>query len=116
MTKPQDHHPGQGGLFDPDHTNARVSDPMESHLAAEANPVGRSKARYQILATVAMHPANTWDRIWRLSGVNPPSSVSRMLTDLKRKDLIRVWAKGVTESGSQAAQYVITAKGTEALK
>lgn len=111
-----DHHPQQAALFDADHTKARHSDPSQSHKAAKDNPLGRSQARYQLLATVAMHPACTWDRLWRLSGLPVPSSVSRMLTDLKRKGLVRVWAMGVTEAGSEAAQYVITEAGLEALK
>lgn len=115
MTAP-DLHPDQGTLFEPDHTNARLEDPVDSHLAAKANPVGRSAARRLLLATVAMHPASTWDRLWRMSGVNPPSSVSRMLTDLKRKGLIEVWGKGTTESGSQASKYIITADGEAALR
>jgi len=109
-------HPDQASLFEADHTEARATDPWPSHAAAKANPVGRSKARYQLLATVAMHPACTWDRLWRRSGINPPSSVSRMLTDLKRKGLIKVWAIGTTETGSKGAQYVITDAGQEALK
>lgn len=108
-----DHHQPQ--LFGADHDRARLTDPPESHEAAKANPVGRSKARYHLLATVAMHPASTWDKLHRVSGINPPSSVSRMLTDLRRKGLIEKYGTGVTVSGSTAAKYTVTAAGMEAL-
>ena len=102
-------------LFDADHTQARVTDPDESHQAAKANPLGRSKRRYHLLATCAMAGPSTWDKLHRLSGIQPPSSVSRMLTDLHRNGLIYRYGTGTTESGSSAAQWAITSAGMEAL-
>lgn len=89
---------------------ARNTDPHTSHQAAQANPVGRSNGRRMILETLAILGTATDCQLAHYTGLLRGSAAKRR-GELVTAGLITRAGRGVTDTGSPALTWTLTAAG-----
>lgn len=94
-------------LFAPAIPGARNTDPSTSHLAAAANPVGRSTGRRAILETLAVLGAATDCQLAHYTGLLRGSAAKRR-GELVTAGLVERAGRGVTDTGSPALTWRLT--------